>query len=82
MQESIKDHHGQEVTYDLALVTDADYFRLSNSGDCVEVARSQGLWFVRDSKNPSKAPHVFTGAEMGAFVEGIKAGGLDHLLTK
>jgi hypothetical protein len=47
----------------------------SNSGNCVEVARlSQGRRAVRDSKNPAGPVLVFTPAEWGAFIEGVKGG--------
>jgi hypothetical protein len=41
---------------------------------CVEVARVDQQYMVRDSKHPELAPLVFTEEEWYAFVEGVKAG--------
>ena len=41
---------------------------------CVEVARVDDEYLVRDSKNPSVAPLSFTAEEWNAFVEGVAAG--------
>ena len=47
----------------------------SASGACVEVAHLPGGGVaVRDSKDPSKAPHVYTRREWEAFVIGVKNG--------
>ena len=59
-------------------------------GQCVEVSAVPGqdivvsnkqpdefAFLVRDSKNPSEAPLVFTRAEWDAFVEGVKEGEFD-----
>jgi Domain of unknown function (DUF397). len=48
----------------------------SAQGNCVEVARlAGGRVAVRDSKNPLGSVLVFTSAEWGAFVDGVKSGG-------
>lgn len=49
----------------------------SASGDCVEVAGSNGSVFVRDSKQ--RLPHVleFTPSEWQAFIYGVRAGEFD-----
>ena len=50
----------------------------SASGACVEVAHLPGGGVaVRDSKDRSKAPHVYTRREWEAFVIGIKNGEFD-----
>jgi Domain of unknown function (DUF397) len=41
---------------------------------CVEVARVDKQYLVRDSKRPELAPLAFTEEEWHAFVEGVKAG--------
>ena len=47
----------------------------SASGACVEVAHLPGGGVaVRDSKDRSKAPHVYTRREWEAFVIGVKNG--------
>ena len=47
----------------------------SASGACVEVAHLPGGGVaVRDSKDRSKAPHVYTRREWDAFVIGVKNG--------
>jgi len=50
----------------------------SASGACVEVAHLPGGGVaVRDSKDLSKAPHVYTRREWAAFVIGVKHGEFD-----
>ena len=44
------------------------------SGNCVEVAKVDGHYLIRDSKNTELAAHSFTEAEWFAFVDGVKAG--------
>ena len=44
-----------------------------SSGTCVEVAKVDDQYLIRDSKNPNVAAHSFTEAEWHAFVEGVKA---------
>jgi hypothetical protein len=59
-----------------------DYYRTASccaSGACVEVAAlTGGRVAVRDSKDRSKPPHVFTQDEWDAFVAGVKAGEFDQ----
>ncbi|WP_127500091.1 DUF397 domain-containing protein [Actinoplanes solisilvae] len=55
---------------------DAPKWRKSSrcsSGTCVEVAKVDGQYLVRDSKNPELPAHAFTEAEWLAFVAGVKA---------
>ena len=50
----------------------------SASGACVEVAHLPGGGVaVRDSKDRSKAPHVYTRREWEAFLTGAKNGEFD-----
>jgi hypothetical protein len=44
------------------------------SNACVEVAKVDGQFLVRDSKNPQLAALRFTEAEWVAFTEGVTAG--------
>lgn len=44
------------------------------SNACVEVAKRNDEYLVRDSKNPNVAPLSFTADEWTAFVEGVAAG--------
>ena len=44
------------------------------SGTCVEVAKVNDQYLIRDSKRPEVAPLTFTAAEWSAFVEGVNAG--------
>ena len=41
---------------------------------CVEVAKVDGVYLVRDSKNPNGAVLSFTEQEWTTFVEGVEAG--------
>ncbi|WP_433299970.1 DUF397 domain-containing protein [Actinoplanes sp. CA-030573] len=41
---------------------------------CVEVAKVDNTYLVRDSKNPDTAPLSFTREEWTAFVEGVNQG--------
>ena len=41
---------------------------------CVEVARVEDQYLIRDSKNPESAALAFSKAEWDAFVEGVAAG--------
>lgn len=50
-----------------------------SSGACVEVAvLPGGEVSLRDSKDESPAPHVFTPQEWVAFTEGVKNGEFDY----
>jgi hypothetical protein len=44
------------------------------SSACVEVAKVDNTYLVRDSKNPDNTPLAFTQEEWAAFVEGVSAG--------
>ncbi len=46
--------------------------RSNASGNCVEVAQTTGFIAVRDSKNKSQQPLVFTKDEWRAFLHGVK----------
>ncbi|MEV0896604.1 DUF397 domain-containing protein [Actinoplanes sp. NPDC049802] len=41
---------------------------------CVEVAKVNDQYLIRDSKNPEAAPLSFDQNEWNAFVEGVAAG--------
>ena len=50
-------------------------------GNCVELARlPDGSIAVRNSRHPAGPALVYTGAEMSAFVRGVKDGDFDGLL--
>ncbi|MDI6098069.1 DUF397 domain-containing protein [Actinoplanes sp. NEAU-A12] len=58
-------------------LADAEWRKAGKSnatGHCVEVAFLENATVVRDSKNPSGQPLVFTGAEWDAFLDGAKKG--------
>ena len=60
--------------------TDLYWFKSSASGagGCVEVAHlPQGGVALRDTKDRSKAPHVYTTDEWQAFLTGAKNGEFD-----
>jgi hypothetical protein len=49
-----------------------------DGGSCVEVAPLESGWVaVRDSKDESKVPHLYTKQEWAAFVQGVKSGEFD-----
>jgi Domain of unknown function (DUF397) len=49
--------------------------RACNNSACVQVAHLPGgMVAVRDSKDTTKAAHVFDSQEWAAFVTGVKAG--------
>ncbi|MER5359749.1 DUF397 domain-containing protein [Streptomyces sp. NPDC002785] len=49
----------------------------SGGTNCVQIAfLDQGVVALRDSKNPDKAPHLFTDSEYTAFIGGIIRGEL------
>jgi Domain of unknown function (DUF397) len=50
------------------------------TGACVELAAAGECIALRDSKNPSVAPLLFTRTEMGPFVFAAKRGEFDCLL--
>lgn len=50
----------------------------SGGGGCVEVRLlADGTVGLRDSKDTSKPPHVFTPCEWHAFISGVRAGEFD-----
>jgi Domain of unknown function (DUF397) len=62
------------------LISFDHYTKSSFSGDgaCVEVRRfDDGTIGLRDSKDRSKPPHVFTDGEWRAFIAGARAGEFD-----
>ncbi|MEO3809618.1 DUF397 domain-containing protein [Sphaerisporangium sp. B11E5] len=48
-----------------------------NTGNCVEVAATDGWIAVRDSKDPSNPALLYTESEWQAFIEGAKNGEFD-----
>lgn len=66
--------------------THMEWFKSSFSnptGNCVEVRNNteQGTIDLRNSRFPGGGELEFTPAEMTAFIRGVKAGELDHLLA-
>jgi hypothetical protein len=59
--------------------TGAHWFKSGESNDvgCVEVAFRGNQVGVRDTKDRSKAPHVFTRHEWECFLAGAKRGEFD-----
>lgn len=51
--------------------------RSGGNGDCVEVAITDEGVAVRDTKDRSKAPHIYTHSEWAAFIGGAKDGEFD-----
>jgi Domain of unknown function (DUF397) len=52
--------------------------RACNNSACVQVAHLPGgMVGIRDSKDTTKAAHIFDSAEWAAFVAGVKAGEFD-----
>jgi predicted secreted Zn-dependent protease len=49
------------------------------AGECVEVAKLDGMIVFRNSKRPNGRLLAYTADEWQAFVEGIKAGEFDDL---
>ena len=55
--------------------------RSSAQGNCVELARLAGAGVaIRNSRDPEGPALVFTGAELDAFLGGVKDGEFDDLL--
>ena len=56
--------------------------RSSAQGNCVETAKlADGQVAVRNSRHPSGPALIFTEAEACAFLEGVKDGDFDYLLS-
>ena len=57
----------------------ARWFKANGSNDigCVEVAFLDGKVGVRDTKDRSKPPHVYTPHEWECFLAGVKNGEFD-----
>ena len=51
--------------------------RSSSEGQCVEVAITLEGVAVRDTKDRSRAPHIYTHTEWAAFIGGVKNGEFD-----
>lgn len=65
------------ITHQLESASWQTSSRSAGGENCVEIAfLDHGIVALRDSKNPSNAPHLFTDAEYGAFVDGIIDGEL------
>jgi len=47
---------------------------LCSQGNCVEVAKVDGDYLIRDSKHPEQAPLRFTEDELTAFAAAFTAG--------
>lgn len=50
------------------------------SGACVELAKAGDMIALRDSKNPTVPPLMYSEREIAAFLDGAKKGEFDHLL--
>jgi hypothetical protein len=56
--------------------------RSSAQGNCVETAKlADGQVAVRNSRHPAGPALIFTDAEARAFLEGVKDGDFDYLLS-
>jgi hypothetical protein len=53
----------------------------SSSGNCVEVAVAEDMIAIRHSKRPYSELILYTFAEFEAFVDGIKKGEFDDMIT-
>jgi uncharacterized protein DUF397 len=54
--------------------------RSSAQGNCVELARLSGAGVaIRNSRHPEGPALIFTGAELDAFLGGVKDGDFDDL---
>lgn len=53
--------------------------RSCGNGACVEVAKVDGRYLVRDSKNPDQRALSFDGDEWVTFVHGVEAGDFTDL---
>lgn len=72
----MKEQQATEIELAAAVWRKSSYS--SGNGQCVEVAQlADGSWAVRNSREPEKAPHIFTDGEFAAFRAGVKAGEFD-----
>jgi Domain of unknown function (DUF397) len=56
--------------------------RSSAQGNCVELAKLSGAEVaIRNSRHPRGPALIFTDAELDAFLEGVKDGDFDDLLS-
>jgi hypothetical protein len=55
--------------------------RSTNNGACVEIASTAGKVAIRDSKDPYGPILVYTPAEFSAFLEGVRNGEFDSLVS-
>ncbi len=56
--------------------------RSNPSGNCVEMARlTAGVIAIRNSRDPDGPALVYTRAEIGAFIRGIKDGDFDSFVA-
>lgn len=53
--------------------------RSVNNGECVEMARAEGMVAIRDSKDPEGPALLYSPGEMRAFLDGVKKGEFDDL---
>jgi hypothetical protein len=53
--------------------------RSQQSGQCVELARTDGLIAIRDSKEPAGPVLLFTTVDFAVFLEGATNGEFDGL---
>jgi hypothetical protein len=51
--------------------------RLCGNGSCVEVAKANGVYLVRDSKLTQSPVLSFTDSEWNAFAHGMRTGDFD-----
>ncbi|MFC5662030.1 DUF397 domain-containing protein [Kitasatospora misakiensis] len=49
------------------------------SDNCVEFGTVGQFITIRESKNPTQTPLLYTPAEIGALLDGAKSGAFDHL---
>ncbi|MER5351340.1 DUF397 domain-containing protein [Kitasatospora sp. NPDC002551] len=51
----------------------------SGGGNCVEFGVIGQYVAIRDSKNPTQTPLVYTRTEIASLLDGAKSGAVDHL---
>ena len=81
MKYNMDDHNTAMKMVKDTIFNDPEFIKSGDSGVfnpiCVEVARKNGLVAVRDSKNKSITPMVFSNTEWEAFINEAKRGGFD-----